>query len=504
MMTASVPLTPLEPWIAAKIGDDGRPLDPEHLRSHQLAKLNETLAWVAEQSAFYRRSLGGTGVRLSALEDIADLPFTTAEDLRTAPFNFLCVRQGEVERIVTLPTSGTTGAPKRIFFTAEDQELTRDFFRWGMSTLVGAGDRVLILLPGSLPGSVGDLLKTALERMGVEAIAHGPVTDPERTLDVMREEDVTVLVGIPVQVLSLIRGVDAGRRQDGIKVKSVLLSTDRLPKAVSRTIEQAWGCRVYDHYGTTEMGLGGGVDCRARNGYHLREADLLFEVVDPATGRPVPDGVSGEVVFTTLTRRATPLVRYRTGDVSRFIPEPCPCGTVLRRMAHVDHRLDGDIVLPGGGILRQRDLDEALLALDRLADFRARIVQTKGRVTLVVHIRPNRLLKYDTPPPEHDQHAREKDRGSANSSAIRATDDVLSCCSARSGSRGFVFQQSPSVGAFPVHEDEIVRVLHSIPALSSQVARDLVSIEVRGWDDAEVASSGTTKRKVEHMVEANT
>ena len=133
------------------------------------------------------------------------------------------------------------------------------------------------------------------------------------------------VVGIPVQVLGLARLSVAGGAP--LHLKTVLLSTDHCSPVVATAIEAAWGCRVFDHYGTTEMGLGGGVDCEAHAGYHLREADLLVEVVDPESGAPLPDGEYGEVVFTTLTREAMPLIRYRTGDRGRFLPGACPCGS---------------------------------------------------------------------------------------------------------------------------------------------------------------------------------
>jgi phenylacetate-CoA ligase len=446
-VTGQVPLTPLEPWIAAKIGEAGRQLSLDSLRSYQLVRLNETLAWVQDKSRFYRRLLGVRRIGLSALEDLAGLPFTTADDLRAAPFDFACVGHDEVERIVTLPTSGTTGPPKRIFFTAGDQELTRDFFHHGMSTLVGPGDRVLILLPGSLPGSVGDLLKNGLERMGAQAIPHGPVSDPWRTLDVLHRERVTSLVGIPVQVLALARLDKAGRRPRPTGLRSVLLSTDRVPYAVAAVLEMTWDCDVYNHYGTTEMGLGGGVDCRALSGYHLREADLLFEVVDPVTGLPVPDGQLGEVVFTTLTRKAMPLIRYRTGDVSRFIPEPCPCGTVLRRLTHVDERLAGGITFPDGETLRQRDFDEALFAIDGLVDFRVLFAEESKGATLVVQVAP---------------------------------------CEGSSG----------------VDREAVLGSLRGIPALAARMQRGTIVVEVRDWNAADDNRSGTTKRQIAYVQEA--
>jgi phenylacetate-CoA ligase len=443
-MTEPVPLTPLEPWIAEKIGRAGLPLARADLHAYQLAKLNEMLALAQRRSAHYRRSLGTDGICLSALQQLAELPFTTAEDLKAAPYDFLCASQDEVERIVTLPTSGTTGPPKRILFSAQDQELTRDFFHHGMSTMVEAGDRVLILLPGSLPGSVGELLKEGLERRGVIGIPHGPVTDPARTLRIMDSEAVTALVGVPVQVLLLSRWVSERALGGTVPLRCVLLSTDRVPYVAARAIEAAWGCEVFNHYGATEMGLGGGVDCRARQGYHLREADLLFEIVDPATGKPVPEGESGEVVFTTLTREAMPLVRYRTGDVSHFVSVPCPCGSTLRRMAHVDDRLDAGVTLPDGTVLRQRDFDEALFSLRGMADFKVLYGYAAEKLSLHLYVRP------------WDQ---------------------------RSG----------------LDETEVLRSLETIPALSGQLATGGVSLKIARWDEVEPVAGSMAKRKLEPL-----
>ena len=119
--------------------------------------------FIGRQSEIWR-------VLLRSLRDLSHLPFTTPEDLRQDPGQFVCVSQDEVARIITLPTSGTSGLPKRIYFSAEDQELTVDFFQIGMSTLARPGDRVLILLPGPKPGTVGQLLTVGLERLGCNPI----------------------------------------------------------------------------------------------------------------------------------------------------------------------------------------------------------------------------------------------------------------------------------------------------------------------------------------------
>ena len=366
-------ITPLDSWIAHKIGCDGQPLTRADLEAYQLAKLRTTLSRARDRSRFYRQHLADVPLVLNDLSDLALLPFTTADDLRNDPLQFLCVSQDEIGRVVTLDTSGTTGKPKRLYFTRDDQEQTIDFFQAGMSTFTDPGDRVLILLPGDTPGSVGDLLALGLERLGAVPIKHGLVRDATATLDIIRRENISVMVGVPTQVLALARHPV----QPTLGLKSVLLSTDHVPDALKRAVENAWGCTVYNHYGMTEMGLGGGVECAARHGYHLREADLLFEIVDPATGQALPDGDEGEIVITTLTRRGMPLIRYRTGDVGRFIPDPCLCGTSLKRLDKVTHRLREQIWI-GGRCMTMAELDEILFAVDGVVNFNATVSNTHG------------------------------------------------------------------------------------------------------------------------------
>jgi phenylacetate-coenzyme A ligase PaaK-like adenylate-forming protein len=365
-------LTPLDSWIKEKTNHGD-------LQTWQLAKLNETLALARGRSPFYKKHFEGLPETLSALDELRQFPFTTAEDIRENPLRFVCVSQNEIQRIVTLQTSGTTGEPKRIFFTADDQELTIDFFGVGMSALTEPGERILIFLPGETPGSVGDLLRIGLERKGKKPIPYGMVKDPLHALETMESQQVDCLVGSPTQILSLARRWNPKNKAP----RTVLLSTDYVPAAIVNVLENTWGCKVFNHYGTTEMGLGGGVECGAHRGYHLREADMLFEIVNPETREPVLDGEYGEVVFTTLTRRGMPLIRYRMGDRSRFIVGECPCGTKLRTMEKIRGRFSG-FVQVGDETLKLPDFDEALFPIQGLLNFSVTVSGSGGDESLLV------------------------------------------------------------------------------------------------------------------------
>lgn len=377
---------PLERWVAARIRSS-YPLSRSELEAYQFRCLLLTVAWARQKSSFYRRQLKQYDpAKFTSLADLRSLPFTTASDLYAGPERLLCVHPEQIARIVTLFTSGTTGEPKRIFFTAADQERMIDFFHHGMNTLVAAGDRVLILLPGQTPGSVGELLKRALARAGVRGIVYGPVRDVKDVFQTMAREKSNCLVGVPAQLLVLARCRDIPGPVAPGTIKAVLLCSDYIPAALVQTLQNTWACKVFSHYGMTETGFSGGVECEARSGYHLCEADLLFEIIDPQTGQVLPAGETGEVVITTLTTRGMPFIRYRTGDISRFLPGPCPCGSVLRRLDRILYRRSGLTGLKGGGVLTMGRLDEVLLGIDGLLDFSVKITAGEDRDCLTLNV----------------------------------------------------------------------------------------------------------------------
>lgn len=363
-------ITPLHHWIAHRIGCSEADFNHTALEHHQLDRLNWVIKYSKQHSRFYRDLFAKIPETIISFDDLSAFPFTSAEHLRSDPNRFVCVPQDEVQRIVTLPTSGTTGESKRVFFSAADQKLTMDFFKIGMSTLAKPDDRVLIFLPGLRPGSVGDLLKMGLERLGCTAIVYGPVDDEEKVLHTIREMDANLLVGAPVHLHRLARWDEAFQILPKGQIRSLLSSTDTLANTIRANLQSIWGCEVFDHWGMTETGLGGGVECEAHQGFHLRAADLFIEIIDPTTGKLLPEGETGEVVVTTLTRTAMPLIRYRTGDLSRLIPGVCECGSFIPRLDRVTNRVGAGIQLKFG-LLTQSMLDEAIFQIKEVLDFKA-------------------------------------------------------------------------------------------------------------------------------------
>jgi phenylacetate-coenzyme A ligase PaaK-like adenylate-forming protein len=337
-----MPGTVLDAWTARKIGlPAGAFLRREDIERYQLAMLRRTLQTAKENSPFYAKRLLGLDIErdINCFEDLQRIPFTTEADLRNSGLSMLCVPQRDISRIVTLHTSGSAGNPKRIYFTEEDQELTIDFFHHGMRIMVDESDLLLILLPCERPGSVGDLLRRGLARGGTASVPYGPVSREDASADaavlsLIRARGVSAVVGGPVETARLARSAP----DCAAHIKSVLLSTEYVSDENRKTIETCWECKVFEHYGTTESGLGGAMACHVREGYHPREADLLFEIIEPESGRALPCGAWGEVVFTTLTRRAMPFIRYRIGDRGRWRPDPCGCGSALKRLDRIGKR----------------------------------------------------------------------------------------------------------------------------------------------------------------------
>ena len=347
-----------------------------------------TLEYAVENSSFYRETCGKLLPEQSSSEEISrkrirpgdwerfrKLPFTTPEDIRENPESFVCVNPKEIARIITLYTSGSKGNPKRIYFTEADLLRTADFFEKGMQYLIAPGDSITVYMEGPGRFSIGGLQKEGLARIGSEVTVHGLIRDMAAAAADGEGRD--CFIGVPSQMYGL------ASYAPWLRPKSVLLSADYVPESVKSFLETTWQCKVYTHWGMTETGYGGGVQCGAREGYHLRDDDLLIEVLDPQTGVPVKDGEYGELVLTTLRRRGMPLLRYRTGDLGRMLTEPCGCGCLKPRLDKVEGRLDDCMRLSDGTVLSMHVLDELLFSLDGVQDFEA---ETEGEKLLRVYV----------------------------------------------------------------------------------------------------------------------
>lgn len=366
-------LSVLDQWLVRRMGWTGAGVpSPEQVRDWQLERLRSIVAHAQKNSPFYAHLLDGVDpASIRSVEDFSLLPTVSPDDIREGPERFLCVSQDAIARVVTLQSSGTTGQPKRIFHTQEDLEATADYFDWGMRNLVEPGHTTLVLMPGDRPGGVGRLLVDALSRSGARAVAHGVMEDVGVALDHLLSEQAACIVGPAAHVNLLAREWERWGLPKGM-IRSVLLCWDSAPDAVVRNVQRIFGCRVFRHWGMIETGLGGAVECAPGSGMHLRETDVFLEIVDPETGRLVPDGGFGEMVVTTPLKLGMPLIRYRTGDMGRLLPGVCACGSPLRRLDPLVRRLSGGVET-GAGRLWLHELNEATYAVQGLGDFSVRL-----------------------------------------------------------------------------------------------------------------------------------
>jgi phenylacetate-CoA ligase len=332
-------MNPLDKWTLGKIGAESGKLSRKHIEDWQLHRLNETIRYAREKAPFYRESL--PDISLHCLSDLQGFPLMSATDIRQQGKRMICVRPSEIKRIVTMNTSGTTGNPKRLYFSEHDIGFTVDYFENGMKNVVKPGYTTMVFFPCKKPDSVGELLCRGLKNLNVFSIPFGPPKgNYTEVIDIMLQNSVSCAVGSPGDIADIAEfSAKSGTAcRIALNMRSVLVSSDYVSPEHRAIILSAWDCTVHEHYGMTEMGLGCAVTCHALEGYHIRECDLYIEIVDPVTKHTLPDGDYGEIVFTSLTREAMPLIRYRTGDVSRIINKSCPCGSPLKRLERVGQR----------------------------------------------------------------------------------------------------------------------------------------------------------------------
>ena len=362
------------------------------LRALQLERLRTTVAWAYERVGFYRSAFSEHGIEpaaIKSLEDLERLPFTRKAHLREHyPWGLFAVAQPELARIHA--SSGTSGKPTVVGYTRSDLEIWREVMARSLAA-AGAEPGQLIQIAygyGLFTGGLG--FHDGAERLGLTVV---PVSSGNTHRQILLLQDFRPqgLACTPSFALH----IGETMREQGIDPRSVgvrygLFGAEPWTEAMRRQLEALWGIHALDFYGLSEIiGPGVATECaQGRDGLHVNEDHFLPEVVDPATGEPLQAGAEGELVLTCLTKQALPMLRYRTGDVTRLDPAPCRCGRTTVRMARVKGRTDDMLVIKGVNLYPSQ-LEAALLTVPDLAPHYQLVVdRSHGFPTIEVHVEP--------------------------------------------------------------------------------------------------------------------
>jgi len=325
-------------------------ISPEELELLQLERLQSTLTRAYRQVKFYRRRFEDAGLTpesIRSLQDLARLPYTTRGDLsENYPYGLFAVPLKDIVRIVSSP--GTTDLPLVVGYANQDVRLWLELLaRLYNAAGVTPEDIVQLILPPGLANWRRDLMAGA-EYLGASVIP--PATlNFAKELMVMRDYKTSVLVTTPPlarHFLTVMSRMDITAAE--LSLKKALLVAAPLPSSVRQEIKEGLQVEIATAYGITEvMGPGLAYSCAANQGFHFNADHFYPEIIDPNSGAVLPPGEEGELVITTLSTVAFPLVRFRSGDRSRLVPSPCPCGRTLVRLGAIRGRVD-DLFSVGG------------------------------------------------------------------------------------------------------------------------------------------------------------
>ena len=364
---------------------DAECMSLEDLRATQMSRLRDTLRRAHDNIPFYRRKLDECGFDWEHIDcpgDVADLPFTTKIDLRdNYPFGMFALPREQIVRVHA--SSGTTGNPTVVGYTREDVDLWSDLVARMLAT-GGAvpGDMVQVAFGyGLFTGGLG--LHYGAERLGAAVL---PISggNTERQIKLMRDFGVTVLACTPSYALFLADAArDRGLRPEDLPVRVGFHGAEPWTNEMRMQLEAKMGIDALDIYGLSEMG-GPGVshECLCKAGMHINEDHYLAEIVDPETLLPQPEGQVGELVITTLSRRAQPLIRYRTRDLCSLIYEPCECGRTFARMTKPVGRTDDMLIIRGVNVFPSQ-IEEVLMSIPEIEPHYQIVVDRKGYLDMV-------------------------------------------------------------------------------------------------------------------------
>lgn len=324
----------------------------DRMVEYQERLLRKLVTRLFRQSPFYRAKLSAAGIEpgdVRTLEDLARVPFTTKDELRNGyPLGLLAVPEEQVVRIHS--SSGTTGKPIIVPYTARDvADWAEMFARCYALAGVTRRDRVQVT-PGYGLWTAGIGFQAGAERLGAMVVPMGP-GNTEKQLQMMLDLRTTVLTATSSYALLLAEEVERRGLKEKIRLRIGIFGSERWSEKMRSRIEGILGIETFDIYGLTEVyGPGIALDCPLHRGLHYWSDYLLFEIIDPVTGEVLPPGREGELVITTLVKEGMPLLRYRTRDITRLIPEPCPCGSPYPMIDRILGRSDDMVKVKGVNI----------------------------------------------------------------------------------------------------------------------------------------------------------
>ncbi|TMF87066.1 MAG: phenylacetate--CoA ligase, partial [Chloroflexi bacterium] len=346
--------------------------------------LNWTVTHAARGSDFFRERIPDPEA-IRTVEDLQRLPFTTKEDLRASyPFGWTCVPLQQVVRIHA--STGTTGKRVIASYTRSDlEDWAAMFKRCYEFAGVGPRDRVQVT-PGYGLWTAGVGFQAGVELLGAMAVPTGP-GNLDLQFEFMIDFETTVICA--TSSFGLLMAEEAHRRglRDRLKLRIGIFGSERWGDAMRERISGLLGIDCYDIYGLTELyGPGTGIDCAQHAGIHYWDDYYVVEIVDPESGRVLPEGEEGEVVLTTLRKEAMPLVRYRTRDISRIIPGACACGSRHPRLARLTGRSD-DMVKVRGVQVFPAQIDTVLAKVPECgSEYQVNIKRAEGREIFLVRV----------------------------------------------------------------------------------------------------------------------
>ncbi len=359
------------------------------LEALQLRRLQDTVMRVYYRVPFYREKMDECGVTpddIRSLDDLRRLPMTVKTDLRdNYPFGLFAVADHEIVRIHA--SSGTTGKPTVVGYTRTDLETWTECVA-RLATAAGVSDKDTVQIAfgyGLFTGGFG--LHYGCEKCGASVIPASS-GNTERQLMLMQDFKTTALVCTPTYALHIAEvGRDKGVDFTKMPLRVGLFGGEPWSESIRTRIQEQLDIIATDNYGLSEvMGPGVTGECLERNGHHINEDHFIAEIVDPDTLEPVPEGAEGELLFTSLTKEALPIIRYRTRDITRFMPGACPCGRTFRRMARVTGRNDDMLIIRGVNVFPSQ-IEEVLIDIEGTEPHYQLIVDRTGTLdTLEVKV----------------------------------------------------------------------------------------------------------------------